>query len=198
MNDFDWLYACPDTFRDKLKNMIDCPPGAPGSEGIYDYVMLDEFKNPDYDFYAEDIGQDEQKARSKYAQAWGRYAEALTARRILEAGLPLREWNWSPGSKEGKGGHGRGEIDLITQKGNRMIFIEVKARCGKYQDPLEAIDEKKRMRICRGADIYLKMQRESFEWQFDVALLTGTYLDYKFEYIEDAFFPPLSGAVKFR
>ncbi|MDE5924217.1 MAG: hypothetical protein K2G75_02735, partial [Muribaculaceae bacterium] len=63
--------------------------------------------------------------------------------------------------------------------------------CGRHSDPLEAVDAKKRMMLCRGADIYLKLQREIYEYQFDIALLTGDYFDFKFEYIEDAFMAPL-------
>ena len=190
----DWLDACPNDFRDRLVKMLDFPPGTPGSEAIYDIIMGDEFSDIYLDFDKVDPSFNDLKreARKKYAAAWGKYAEAITARKILEQGLPLREWNWSPSGTSGKSGRGRGEIDLITQKGNRIIFIEVKARCGRYSDPLEAIDNKKIRRLCHGADVYLKMQRESYEFQFDLALITGNYLDYTFEYIEDAFFPPLS------
>ena len=187
-NNQDWVTFCPPEIRDKLRKMLDYPPGTPDSEKIYNYVFIDEFADPNYVGHTDPdaITPDKIKDYRKFAAAWGKYAEALTARHLLCKGFPIREWNWRPPGK------GRGEIDLITQHGNRIIFVEVKARCGKHTDPWDAIDEKKRRDLCRGADIYLRMQREDYEYQFDVALLTGDCYNYEFEYIEDAFLAPLS------
>lgn len=120
----------------------------------------------------------------KEAESWGRYAEAITAKYLITLGLPIREWDWKPGK-------GKGEIDLITQKGNRIIFIEVKARNGKNEDPWDAITPMKIRDLCIGADKYLKLQDENFDYQFDLAFLKGNFDDYEFEYIEDAFLCPL-------
>lgn len=154
---------------------------------IYDYVLLDEFLDPEFRFSSDSAMRDEQRRLfKKYAEAWGKYAEAVTARYLLRQGLPIRAMNWKASPKS------KGEIDIITQRGNRIVFVEVKARCGKHDDPISAIDEKKIKLLCRGADKYLKMQNEDYDYQFDVALLRGSYLDYDFEYIEDAFMAPLS------
>lgn len=174
---------------------MDNPPGVPGSEVVYGYTLLDEFSHPS--FYCNEDGsvpdkylpEEEKHLRRQFANAWGRYAEALTCKYLIEKGYPIREKDWRPTHK--RKGAALGEIDIITQKGNRIIFVEVKARCGRHTDPWEAITTQKRNNLCRGADIYLKMQRETFEYQFDVALYTGNYLDYDFEYIEDAFLAPL-------
>lgn len=183
-----WVTFCPPEILGKLQKMLDYPPGTPGYDKVYDLVLPPEY--PDSIYYDDDLtsSNDENKFTEfrRYAAAWGKYAEALTARYLLSQGLPIREWNWKPGN-----GHSKGEIDLITQKGNRIIFVEVKARCGHNSDPWDAIDDRKRRNICRGANIYLKMQKEDYDYQFDVALLTGNCADYKFEYIEDAFMAPL-------
>lgn len=118
------------------------------------------------------------------AEILGKFAEAITARYLLQQGYPIREWGWQPSK-------GKGQIDLITQKGNRIVFVEVKARNGKSGDPWDAINKSKIKDLCKGADIYLKMQTETFDYQFDIALLTGDFNDYKLEYIEDAFMCPL-------
>lgn len=206
----DWLDACPADFRQKLQELIDSPPGFQSASDLYSESFGDDWQDTDevvrQSSYVLNAGKEEGNAkegdaafiakmqfRRQYAEKWGEYAEALTARHLLEQGLPLREWNWSP-KANGKGGHGKGEIDLITQRGNRIIFVEVKARCGRHTDPWQAIDGRKIRRLCRGADIYLKLQREDYEYQFDVALITGDYYDYTFEYIEDAFLAPLRTA----
>ncbi|MDE6811275.1 MAG: YraN family protein, partial [Muribaculaceae bacterium] len=182
-------------FRDELKRLLDNPPGIPGTEKIYGYTILDEFSNPSF-FCNEDgtvpgtyLPEEERLLRRQFANAWGRYAEALTCRYLIEKGYPIREIDWRPITN--KKGPGMGEIDIITQKDNRIIFIEVKARCGRHSDPWESITLQKRNRLCRGADTYLKMQQQTFEYQFDIALYTGNFIDYTFEYIEDAFLAPL-------
>lgn len=175
--------------------IIDNPPGTPGSEKIYGYTIIDEFSHPN--FYCNEDGSvsdrylsDEEKTlRRQFANAWGRYAEALTCRHLIENGYPIREIDWRPTNN--KKGPGKGEIDIITQKDNRIIFIEVKARCGRHSNPWEAMTPQKISRLCKGADIYLKLQRHTFEYQFDLALYTGSHLEYDFEYIEDAFLAPL-------
>lgn len=132
---------------------------------------------------ASDINWSSRQNRVE-AEVWGKFAEAITARYLLLKGLPIREWNWKPG-------RGKGEIDLISQKGERILFIEVKARNGKSSDPWESITPAKIKDLCHGADMYLKMLNERFDYQFDIALLTGKYDNYDFEYIEDAFLCPL-------
>lgn len=183
---FEWLSLCPEEFRNKVKEIFEHPPGTP--EGARYFNYSESFLSTDNPFTeGSDIESENKRSeeRRKFAKAWGTYAEAITARHIVKQGLPIREWNWRPPGKR------KGEIDLITQRGNRIIFVEVKARDGKNSDPWEAITTSKIRDLCHGANAYLKMQREEYEYQFDIALLTGKYDDYVFEYIEDAFMCPL-------
>lgn len=182
-SEIDWIALCPEEFREKFKGILNHPPGSPEGAEYYCYSEDDVF----VDSYLGESSQmdEESRRRKKFADAWGTYAEAITIRYLISLGLPIREWNWSPKK-------GRGEIDIITQRGNRIIFIEVKARSGKHSDPWDSITSAKIKDLCHGADIYLKMQTGRYEYQFDVALLTGRYDNYQFEYIEDAFLCPLT------
>lgn len=48
------------------------------------------------------------------------------------------------------------ELDLVVRRGRRLIFVEVKEKAGPgYGDPLEAVDERKRARLRRGAEAWL-------------------------------------------
>ena len=185
----NWEEVCPEEFRKKIVDILNHPPGAEGSEKFYNTLFPDDvldIDDQDLSNFKSDIEPDKLKKLHKlYAQAWGKYAEALTMQYLAERGDPISEWDWRPP-------HGKGEIDIITRRGNRIIFIEVKARCGHVNDPWEAVDDKKIRNLCRGADIYLRLQPYDFEYQFDVEFVSGNYKDYRFEYIEDAFVAPLS------
>lgn len=123
------------------------------------------------------------------SQIWGEYAEAIACCYLLENGFPIRDKNWRP-DKRGSGPC-KGEIDIISEKGSRIIFVEVKARLGEKADPWKMITPQKINRLCRGADIYLKRLSERREYQFDIILITGNFNNYKIEHISDAFMAPL-------
>lgn len=188
----DWTsIQFPTNEIDTLRRILDYPPGSPDSEHIYDNLLTENDYSLGYPDEQIEIsesicgkGNSKWKDRRKFAAAWGKYAEALTAQYLLKRGLTVREWNWKPGK-------GKGEIDLIASQGETMIFVEVKARCGNTSDPYDAITHKKIKDICRGANLYLKMQDRDYYYRFDVALLRGDPHNPDFEYIEDAFLPPL-------
>ena len=49
------------------------------------------------------------------------------------------------------------ELDLIVRRGRRVVVVEVKAKDGaRFGDPLEAVDERKRERLRRGAEAWLQ------------------------------------------
>ena len=54
----------------------------------------------------------------------------------------------------------QGEIDLIGQDGDCLVFFEVKYRSGdRYADPLSAVGIMKQRKICRVADYYRLVER---------------------------------------
>ena len=63
-----------------------------------------------------------------------------------------------------------GEIDLVARDGEVLTFVEVKTRTGTGEGrPLEAVDAKKRRRIERGANEWLRLLgTREIPWRFDV------------------------------
>ena len=62
----------------------------------------------------------------------------------------------------------RGEIDLILNDGNTLVFVEVKLRRGTgFGDPLEAVTARKQTRIRLIAEQYLAEKGEDFSDNFD-------------------------------
>lgn len=118
------------------------------------------------------------------ALKWGHEAEEIVANMLITKGFTIRERNWRPSVNHS-------EIDIIAQKDNTIIFVEVKARTDKDIDPTQAITPDKIKKLVRGANTYLRMQEYEYFYRFDVAAVNGTPEDYTLDYLEDAFLPPL-------
>ncbi len=118
------------------------------------------------------------------ALRWGEQAENIVCEHLISKGYTVRERNWRPKTS-------KSEIDIIAQKEDTLIFVEVKARSDKDLDPTEALTPDKIKNIVRGANSYLVAQDFDFYYRFDVAAVSGNIDDYKLDYLEDAFLPPL-------
>ncbi|MDE6561900.1 MAG: YraN family protein [Muribaculaceae bacterium] len=118
------------------------------------------------------------------AREWGKQAENIVCEYLISKGYTVRERNWRPSTS-------KSEIDLIAQKDDTLIFVEVKARSDKELDPAEAMTSEKIKNVVRGANSYLRNQDFDFYYRFDVAAVSGNAEDYSLDYIEDAFLPPL-------
>lgn len=78
-----------------------------------------------------------------------------------------------------------GEIDIIAEKKNCIIFVEVKARSSAmFGLPSEAVDDKKQAKIRRVAEVFmLDKKYQNKEVCFDVIEV----LDDEINHIENAF-----------
>ena len=88
----------------------------------------------------------------------------------------------------------RGEIDLILNDGNTLVFVEVKLRRGTgFGDPLEAVTARKQTRIRLVAEQYLAEKGQDFAGGFDamrfdvVGILLPSSGSPEVRHIEDAF-----------
>jgi putative endonuclease len=87
------------------------------------------------------------KARPTSTSARGRAAERRVAWHYRLRGYKLLAQNVRAGGVE---------LDLVVRRGRRLVFVEVKEKSGpRYGDPLEAVDERKRQRLRRGAEAWL-------------------------------------------
>lgn len=83
-----------------------------------------------------------------------------------------------------------GEIDLIMQDKNTIIFIEVRSRKNNvFLNPIETIDYSKKNKIIKTSQIFMQKTPSSrhFDWRFDVITLTGRGHERKIEWIKAAF-----------
>ena len=122
--------------------------------------------------------------KNEAAREWGKQAENIVSEYLISRGYTVRERNWRPKSS-------KSEIDLIAQKDDTLIFVEVKARSNMDIDPAEAMTAEKIKNVVRGANSYLQAQDFDFYYRFDVAAVSGNIDNYRLDYLEDAFLPPL-------
>ncbi len=112
----------------------------------------------------------------------GKWGENLACDKLIADGYTIIKRNWRVGHLE---------IDIIAQKGNDIVFAEVKTRHSHDEDPIEAIDNRKIRLISTAANAFMRNTSLKGEARFDVFGITGTPDDYRIEHIEDAFMPPI-------
>lgn len=114
--------------------------------------------------------------------AWG---EKIAREYLLAEGYAIGAENTRYGSVE---------IDFIAFKDDMVVFVEVKTRSTDFIDPMDAVDRRKRARMVRAADAYLRNNDISLDYRFDIIIVIGTpATTHTIEHIPDAFLPTLSG-----
>ena len=79
----------------------------------------------------------------------------------------------------------RSEIDLIVQKENWLVFVEVRLRNSTaYGHPEETISQAKRKKVMEGAAHYLEETKWSGNVRYDIVAITGKEV----AHFEDAFY----------
>lgn len=112
----------------------------------------------------------------------GKWGEQLAVDALTAEGFAITERNWRMGHLE---------IDIIAMRGDTLVVGEVKTRSNLDEDPLDAVDNKKIMRMVRAANAYIRSHNLPHNVRFDLFAIRGTEDNYKFEHVPDAFYPPL-------
>lgn len=109
----------------------------------------------------ERIPAKKQKAKPSARQGLGRTGERLAAEMLTREGYSILERNFRCLY---------GEIDLIAEDGQDLVFIEVKTRRGvAYGRPEEAVTLRKQRKVVQVATYYLDMHAYADRsWRIDV------------------------------
>ena len=96
-----------------------------------------------------------------YNRQFGSWGEQVAAQYLEMRGFTILDRNYRTPY---------GEIDLIAQKEDMIIFVEVKTRSGKeFGMPEDAITPKKREHLTQCAQYYwLQYDDEKVDWRIDV------------------------------
>lgn len=116
---------------------------------------------------------------SSNSQAAGKAAEDRALAYLEKQGLILLERNYrSP----------RGEIDLVVEDGDTLVFVEVRYRNNaRFGGPLASVDWRKQQKLTACAHHYLAHHPSNRPVRFDVVALDGSKQP---QWIRDAFQVP--------
>ena len=117
-------------------------------------------------------------------QEVGKRGEQVASDYLTAKGYKILERNWYFRKKE---------IDIIAEKDDFLVIIEVKSRSvGFREDPRDAVNMKKQKFLIQAANAYVNKFNIDQEVRFDI--ITVVFLndhEYKLIHIDDAFYPTL-------
>lgn len=116
-----------------------------------------------------------------YPHRFGRYAEEQVCKYLQQQELQLVERNYTCRY---------GEIDLIMQDQDCVVFVEVRARADRdFRDSLESVDCHKQHKVIRAATYYLQKtgQLNRVFCRFDVVAVKLQNEQWQFHWVKNAF-----------
>lgn len=112
---------------------------------------------------------------------FGTLGEDIAIAHLRAKGYVVMDRNWRSGHKE---------IDIVAQKDDTIVFVEVKARANAfYGNPEDAITRRKMHLLVLAADAYLRCNAIDMEVRFDVITITGSVSRPIIRHYEHAFRP---------
>jgi putative endonuclease len=110
-------------------------------------------------------------------QEFGRSAEEEAAKYLQKKGFRLVERNFRTSI---------GEIDLIMEDGETLVFVEVKAgQVSTDFSPLDHLDGKKRRKLLTLGRAYLATLRDERNARFDLVAVTQMGSNFQIDHHED-------------
>jgi len=113
----------------------------------------------------------------------GKKGEKIAESYLLKNSYNIYEKNWW---------YLKGEIDIIAQKGDFIVFVEVKTRStSDYGSPESFVSSKQQKMIINAAQEYIVRNNHDYEARFDIISIILIGNNYEIDHIEDAFYPTL-------
>ena len=115
------------------------------------------------------------------AYDFGKKAEDLAAAYLIKSGYTVLERNYR---------YLKAEVDLIAQKEDLLVAVEVKARSdGFVLAPHEAVTKKKIQLLVSAVDHYIQSRDMDVSVRFDLITYVLEKGIWQRDHIEDAFYP---------
>lgn len=110
----------------------------------------------------------------------GSKAEQFAAEYLVQKGYGIIHRNWHFCHKE---------IDIVAEKDNTLIIVEVKSRPSRDIRAEDLLSNQKLKYIVDAAEAYIEHFRIEMEVQFDIIIVTFDEERMYIEHIENAFIP---------
>lgn len=109
----------------------------------------------------------------------GKEGEDQAIKYLVNKGYRIRHKNWR---------FKKNEIDIISEKDNFLVVVEVKTRTNDYfESPKEAVTKKKQRGIIKATDAYIQQFNIDMETRFDIISILIHNGKSEIEHIEDAY-----------
>ena len=110
----------------------------------------------------------------------GKMGEDMAAQYLIDKGHKILHRNYT---------YERGEIDIISQIGDTIVFTEVKTRRNnKYGYPEDAVTDTKKQKILQVATYYMQINRIKTDPRIDIIAITMEGIKPEIVHHEDAFY----------
>ena len=111
----------------------------------------------------------------------GRKGEEEACVLLAGKGYKILERNWRSGPLE---------IDIIAQKENILVIVEVKTRSTRaYGDPSSFVTKAQQRRLIKAANEYAYLKNCQHEIRFDIVSIFEYLNEMETDHIEEAFYP---------
>ncbi len=111
----------------------------------------------------------------------GKLGEEMAVEYLRTKGYTILITNWRLGDLE---------VDIIARVGETIVLVEVKTRSSDWmQRPEEAVDRRRRDRLCRAANAYVKGKRWNGDVRIDIVAIVVNESRQEIRHIEDAVHP---------
>ncbi|GIV27433.1 MAG: UPF0102 protein [Bacteroidia bacterium] len=110
----------------------------------------------------------------------GNYAEELACNYLMDKGFSILERNWR---------YKHLEVDIIAEKSNLLIVVEVKFRSSTLMgEPEVFVNRQKQKFLIEAVNQYILQKNIDKEVRFDIVAITKKRGEYVVNHIEDAFY----------
>jgi putative endonuclease len=112
-------------------------------------------------------------------QELGQYGELLAKNYLIKEGYQIKKCNFR---------YLKYEIDIVAEKENKVIVVEVKTRqTAEIGEPWRAVTRKKQQQIIVCSNFYIQSKNISKETRFDIISIVHNSFRTDLEHIIDAF-----------
>jgi putative endonuclease len=110
----------------------------------------------------------------------GKEGEEKAQTYLTDQGYEILDLNWM---------HGHVELDIIAQKDNVVVFVEVKTRSTKDFGSAESfVGSKKKQHLIKAVNAYVNKKNIDSPLRFDIIGVYKNHSTWEVDHIEDAFY----------